>query len=251
MKMKVEMAGISAEGLTSYGAHAHNLWEIVVCLKGGGIIQLNERTMTVQTGTILCQPAGTVHRGVALNGYQDMWFHVSDFVPPNDDDIPAYRDDEEKRFTRLGLMRYESLSSREPNSSRIVEGLWNAMYALLVSWSGRRTADPLVEGIVRQMVLNISNCEFDLASCLRESGYCLDHCRRRFKQETGVSPAAYLIGLRMEQARRMLELNDRGGHTVRQIARMCGFSDPYYFSTVFKKAVGCSPSDYMNGDHRD
>ncbi len=55
----------------------------------------------------------------------------------------------------------------------------------------------------------------------------------------GVPPANLLRNCRMRKAKVLLL---EGGHSINEIALMCGFSDPKYFSTVFKKYYGCPPS---------
>lgn len=54
----------------------------------------------------------------------------------------------------------------------------------------------------------------------------------------------YLTSLRVRHAKVLME---RGVCGVGDVARMCGFSDPAYFSRVFRQAVGCSPAAYKAG----
>ena len=39
--------------------------------------------------------------------------------------------------------------------------------------------------------------------------------------------------------------------TVKEVAYAAGFSDPLYFSTVFKKSLGQSPKEYMKSSKGD
>lgn len=55
----------------------------------------------------------------------------------------------------------------------------------------------------------------------------------------GVPPATLLRNCRMKKAKVLLL---EGGRSINDISLMCGFSDTKYFSTVFKKYYGCSPS---------
>ena len=74
-----------------------------------------------------------------------------------------------------------------------------------------------------------------------------DYLRRLFKKEVGVSPREYLLNGRMELARGIIlgGLSIRySDYTVSQLAEACGFADPLYFSRVFKKYFGVSPSEY-------
>ncbi|WP_294549193.1 helix-turn-helix domain-containing protein [uncultured Pseudoflavonifractor sp.] len=65
-----------------------------------------------------------------------------------------------------------------------------------------------------------------------------------FKRETGKSFTAYVTELRMEQAARMLR--DTGEKTY-LIAEKTGYTDPNYFSYVFKRHFGVTPSKYRAG----
>lgn len=63
----------------------------------------------------------------------------------------------------------------------------------------------------------------------------------RFKQQTGEHFVTYLTRLRIEQAKLLLE-----NVTVKayEVGFMVGYDDPTYFSKVFKKVVGLTPTEY-------
>lgn len=61
------------------------------------------------------------------------------------------------------------------------------------------------------------------------------------KSITDKSLNEYITMIRMRQAGRMLE---NGNLTLKEVALACGYTDPFYFSRVFKKQMGLSPSDY-------
>lgn len=68
-----------------------------------------------------------------------------------------------------------------------------------------------------------------------------------FKKETGKSFIGYLTDYRMEQASRLLlETNEKNY----VIANRVGYADPNYFSYVFKRQFGVSPSKYR-AEHAD
>ncbi len=62
-----------------------------------------------------------------------------------------------------------------------------------------------------------------------------------FERETGMSPMNYLTDLRMRRSKEMLR-----SYTcpVAQIAEWVGYADSFYFSRIFKKYTGMSPSEY-------
>jgi transcriptional regulator GlxA family with amidase domain len=67
------------------------------------------------------------------------------------------------------------------------------------------------------------------------------HFSRRFKAELGVTPAAYVARLRLEEARRRLE---SGAHSLKDVARTCGFADEQNLRRAFRRHVGVAPSEY-------
>jgi len=66
-----------------------------------------------------------------------------------------------------------------------------------------------------------------------------------FSQEVGQTFIEYLTGKRITEAKRMLRQTDKRSS---EIAFAVGYRDPHYFSFVFKKVSGCTPSEYRRGD---
>lgn len=64
---------------------------------------------------------------------------------------------------------------------------------------------------------------------------------RNFKQVTGKSPMQYILKIRINNAVSLLESTD---YNVTEIATIIGYDNPLYFSRIFKKQKGVSPSDY-------
>jgi two-component system, response regulator YesN len=64
-----------------------------------------------------------------------------------------------------------------------------------------------------------------------------------FKQEMGINFNAYLSRYRVEQAKQLLEANNM---KIYEVADAVGFSDPYYFSRVFKEITGMSCKKYRD-----
>ena len=77
----------------------------------------------------------------------------------------------------------------------------------------------------------------------REAGMSASHFSERFRQQTGQSPMAFFIQMRMRLACRLLDLS---GKPVKVVALELGYRDPYYFSRIFKKSMGISPDGYRD-----
>lgn len=77
----------------------------------------------------------------------------------------------------------------------------------------------------------------DLAYKFSISSYYLS---KLFKQETGYNFVEFLTQIRIEKAKKML----LEGIPIKKIYKKVGYSDPNYFSRVFKKITGVSPRNY-------
>lgn len=62
-----------------------------------------------------------------------------------------------------------------------------------------------------------------------------------FKKGTGKTFIEYLTHCRMEEAKKLLKTTDFKSY---EIAEKSGFSDPRYFSIIFKKTIGVTPMEY-------
>jgi AraC family L-rhamnose operon transcriptional activator RhaR/AraC family L-rhamnose operon regulatory protein RhaS len=65
--------------------------------------------------------------------------------------------------------------------------------------------------------------------------------RRHFKALLGRSPGDYVLHLRIEEAKRLLEAGRLG---ITEAGLECGFSDGNYFSRVFKAQTGLTPRQW-------
>lgn len=66
---------------------------------------------------------------------------------------------------------------------------------------------------------------------------------RRFKELTGLSPARWILGRRLDDARQLLETSD---WSIARIADSCGFGSPVTFRQNFVAAYATTPTSYRN-----
>ena len=64
---------------------------------------------------------------------------------------------------------------------------------------------------------------------------------RNFKEYTNVTPTQYILSLRISNAQTLLETTN---YNVTEIAEIVGYDNPLYFSRIFKKQSGMSPSEF-------
>lgn len=64
---------------------------------------------------------------------------------------------------------------------------------------------------------------------------------RNFKKFTGTTPMQFITSIRITNSQMLLETTN---YAVNEIARIVGYDNPLYFSRLFHKQKGCSPSEY-------
>ena len=81
----------------------------------------------------------------------------------------------------------------------------------------------------------------DIGVALPEPRPGYSRFRQIFKKCTGLSPYQYFLDLKISRAKELLLQHQ---YTVKEIAYMLSFDDPYYFSHLFKKKTGHPPSEW-------
>ena len=90
---------------------------------------------------------------------------------------------------------------------------------------------------------NFSDTNLSLESVSENFNYNKKYISTVFREKTGIGFSSYLKVIRIQNACTLME---KGFTSIKDIAYMCGFNDPLYFSKVFKKQMGCSCSEYKN-----
>ena len=83
---------------------------------------------------------------------------------------------------------------------------------------------------------NINIKEFAISRSMSVSWFL-----RNFKQVAGMSPMHYILITRINNAVSLLETTD---YNVNEISTIVGYENPMYFSRLFKKQKGVSPTEY-------
>ena len=85
------------------------------------------------------------------------------------------------------------------------------------------------------------NEDISIEEYAQSRGMSVSWFLRNFKQMTMKSPMQYILTIRINNAVSLLETTD---YNVTEISTIIGYDNPLYFSRIFKKQKGVSPSDY-------
>ncbi len=105
----------------------------------------------------------------------------------------------------------------------------------------KRRSLPWADRVEACMNSNLSR-RISVSELARETGFSASFIQHRFKEDYGVSPAKYMIGIKMKSAHKMLS----DGASVKETAETLGFHDQFHFSKAFKRHFGVPPSEIRN-----
>ena len=126
-------------------------------------------------------------------------------------------------------------SAPRPNEILISSYVCTALSLISKKISGHHNRfAPAIESILADE--NLTTAEL-----AEKCGLSVYHFIRAFKQEYNLTPHAYIIRYKIEKSKYFL-IND--DIDIKKAAELSGFSDPLYFSRVFKKLTGISPREY-------
>ena len=86
------------------------------------------------------------------------------------------------------------------------------------------------------------NKEFSLDNLSRIANLSPYYLVRLFKDNTGKTPYAYYMDIKISKA---IEYFKAGKHSITEVSFILGFSSHSHFSSIFKKRVGITPSDFI------
>ncbi len=85
--------------------------------------------------------------------------------------------------------------------------------------------------------------DLDTAALCRITHLNAKHLNQRFRSSYQMSLTEYIGSRRLAKARELLHFSD---YSITQIAEISGFKSIHYFSFIFKKKTGISPSEYRS-----
>lgn len=137
---------------------------------------------------------------------------------------------------------------KTPNHEWICSGLMQSILALLSNEAHKENQhgsgkgkDKISELVSR--VKMVPNLNITVSECAAFCNLSKPHFTRVFKEATGMPPVQYMLEIRIERARELLDFTDK---SIAEIAEASGFSDQNYFARTFKKVTGMTPTQYRD-----
>ena len=243
--------------------HCHEHLELAFIMSGKGRYKINDVIYEIEEGDLLIFNPGTYHQALVSNKSTptyEFFIGVSDFcltgMPSNSlilKNLPVYKTGSE---LKQKLMRLCTSMSAENDVYKI--GRYYMMQSYLIQYMLAVLRDDQLPGepgghvafesinknrIVEEIILFFEEHYSEKISLelISENMYISPfYISKIFKMVTGDTPIRYLINIRLDKAKQLLE--NSPDLNVREIADRVGYDDAYHFSKLFKKRFGIPPT---------
>ena len=225
--------------------HAHESWEFVYCTQGSGTFLFDNRSLDYKEGDVVIIPPMTPHANACTDGFQNI--HINMVSPALSFSAPLVVSDDSNHFLldAFSAASFHFYSDRK-ESSRLLFIYGDLIVCYLAAYQTGTVLTPIVAQIENNIIANYADSAYELDSYLHSLPFSYDYLRKLFQKEVGVTPHRYLVDKRLKMAAELLAGDASAGtRTIADIAALCGFHDPLYFSKMFRKKYGTAPRDYL------
>jgi AraC-like DNA-binding protein len=229
---------------------------LIFCTKGKGWAEIDGCRFTISAGAVLFIPAKKPHAYGADNDepWSIHWAHFAGTAAasyatllPAHEYVLSIPSADAKEIARLFRESYRlastGLTERTvllvSHTLRYVLGRVFFQTGRSLGGGSRAIAHDLTKSI-EFMRANVAR-SLTLQELSRHTGLSPTRYSALFREQTGSSPVDHHIRLRMQAACHYL---DTTALSVKEVAAKLGYDDPYYFSRIFQKILGCSPLAY-------
>ena len=101
--------------------------------------------------------------------------------------------------------------------------------------------DPMLQRVMHFVEENIGNSEVGVGDMAEAAATSRSGLQRKLKQAMGITPQDLMKEARIKRACQLLRESDKN---ISEVAYACGFTDPKYFSRIFKHSTGKTPKEY-------
>ena len=225
--------------------HAHESWEFIYCTSGSGAFRFDDRILEYREGDVVVIPPMVPHSNASDDGFQNI--HINMVSPALSFTAPLVISDDSNHFLldAFNAVFFHFYSNRK-ETSPLLSVYGDLISCYLAAYRTGSNLTPVVAQIENNIIANYADSTYELDAYLHSLPFSYDYLRKLFQKELGVTPHRYLVDKRLKMAAELLVSDaNAGARTIADIAPLCGFHDPLYFSKMFKKKYGTAPRNYL------
>ncbi len=228
-------------------AHSNiNYLSLQTVVEGDLKIIRGGQNLTVGPGSTVLIPPGPVrlatgNSGRCLKKYLIFSGHlISSFWHELKlDRVSVLPDLADYEFTKLFGHAFALCSRQKPEEARELCSVAFSILLYVMSKLGKNSL-PHELLVCKAFIEENIGLAFSLDALAQASNCSKSKLKWQFKKYFQTSPGKYITEMRMRYALRLLEDSNL---LLKQVAMLCGFDNPLYFSTVFKAYYNCSPRE--------
>ena len=231
--------------------HAHESWEFIYCTSGSGAFAFDDRTIQYREGDVVIIPPMIPHSNASESGFQNI--HINMISPSLSFNSPLVISDDSNHFLldAFNAVFFHYYSDRK-EAAALLSVYGDLISCYLAAYRTGSTLTPIVAQIENNIISNYADSAYELDKYMHSLPFSYDYLRKLFQNELGVTPHRYLVDKRLKMAAELLVTDaNAGAQTIADIAPLCGFRDPLYFSKMFKKKYGIAPRYYLESRLND
>ena len=225
--------------------HTHDCYEIVYYIRGKGVSKIEDCEYEYSDHTFCIIPPDVTHSEWTTSDVDLIYigFNYDDKLGV----LPRglLKDDDERTIYELLIKMQRELRDQKLHYDLQLSFLQKELIVNLLRWVDKDSIVPKRSRDSMNYVMNFINSNFSTPICLENLadsvGYSYHHFRHIFKDSYGISPKQYILNVRMNHAKLLLQQRNL---SVREVAQMCGFKSDSQFIAAFKQHTGLSPLSY-------
>lgn len=241
--LKIDHIGKLFTNTYRVAMHRHDLWEVVYYSKGQGFVQIGKEQVPFEEGDVFILPPGLDHSDWAEEGFQDIFFTFSR-CELSEDTYYRFRDNSGQAVLHLLNQMYEAYVQEQANRENIINLLFELFFQYAYALNENKQTNTYVEYMKNAIISNLADPNFTVNTAVQELHLNVNYARDLFVKHVGCTPLQFLTEKRLDFAKQLLASRGMSNYSIREIAGMCGFADPYYFSRAFRKHVGIAPKEW-------
>lgn len=229
---------------------------IIYCTDGGGWLEVNRKRITLSASEFIIVPAETPHRYAAdvSKPWTIYWLHfkgdassfIVDLILKGSEDYKPQLSFNEDRIKLFDEICHNLEKGYSEDTLRYVNMVFSHFLSSLIYENkfGRieKPENDFLAKTVGYMQDKI-NSAIKLDELAAFVNLSASHFSAVFKAKTGHSPIEYFNQLKVQKACQYLSFTNM---PVKEIALKLGIADQYYFSRMFTKLMGVSPTGYRD-----
>lgn len=224
--------------------HAHSSWELIYCTEGSGTFHFDDQEIAYRKGDVVVIPPYLPHSNTSQEGFTNYHLNLAD--TPLSFKAPVVIQDDSNLFLLQAFQAAYFHFNGDPDRRRMLLPTYgDLIYCYLLCYHKTQPLSKVVEEIESNIIQNYPDANYELDRYLQSFPFSYDYLRKLFKKELGITPHKYLSDKRLQTAADMLAYGYSDNNNIAEIALLCGFREPLYFSRMFKKKFGVAPSFYQ------